>query len=179
MTERSNEGLHKDRLGLRSPLGITAFFRVFDIAFFVPGILVYALPSLLGSSWSLDTSKRQQLLSTNVTDITSDTIKLVATIAMIYTTGLLCHAVARLVRRFAHRLTSKRSYHVCLATEMGAYLWNLATLSWNCAVALTLAALLRWKCDSITLIFLGSAALLICQGSEFRSGCRYVQANRG
>ena len=163
--------------GLRGANGPLSFFRVFDVAFLVPGTLVYLVP-LVTARTSLLVESPGQSFFNNLLEhdtVIAQTATLVAGVVILFVTGIVCHAIARLVLAVLPRQHSKCGLvdvpDICL------YLWNLASLAWNCSVALVLGTILRWNLDAWTGILLLVALLLVWQGRDFRAGYRYCQGS--
>lgn len=113
-------------------------FRVFDLAFFVPGAV------LLAGLW------RTGALGTTVTDArdsSSDTLQAIGlgvlAVLASFLLGLLCHSVYRLVHLIAGRLAGEAtepSWYNALVKdrpqhELAIYFWYLRATCWNTAVA--------------------------------------------
>ncbi len=164
--------------GLNSAFG---FFRIFDVAFLIPGALVYIVPKTTSSHSLLERLGPGGLFpspSLPVSEWVQKLGALVSFVVVLYVTGIVCHAIARQVREWLIKLKNRNgsqesdSPSLDRASEVGIYLWNLASLSWNCAAALAIGAILRWKLDLGTVIILIVGLVLVRQGCEFRAGYR-------
>ncbi|GEM_PF-4449786 len=164
--------------GLNSAFG---FFRIFDVAFVIPGALVYIVPQITSSQSLLERFVPGGLFSSpfhSGGEWVQNLGALVSFFVVLYVTGIVCHAIARQVREWVVELQDRKgsqasdSPSLDGASEIGIYLWNLASLSWNCAAALVIGAVLRWKWDLGTIIILMVGLVLVRQGCEFRAGYR-------
>ena len=85
---------------------VGGFFRVFDVAFFLPGAI---LTLGLVASWDPGLSRVSRVTNTvkGVPDWLSAVTLIVITIVLVFVAGLLCHAVARMVRFAMFRLGAR------------------------------------------------------------------------
>jgi len=155
-----------------------SFFRVFDIAFFAPGlVLVWALGKTFGfpQSRGLTTA--------------GGAVDLVFFLGFVYVLGLAAHAVARIVKFIVKVLSAVEVKAVpwyarpgvCPSDELSIplYFWYLRATCWNLAVALAFSAIVLcgWGPDgsgklALALAILG--ALLFLLGMDFHRSFRCV-----
>lgn len=91
---------------------VGGFFRVFDIAFFLPGGIFLLGLSIFRPSWVMDVEKSMEREGQSLTSIVKLDIPelplailiAVAIVALVFFAGLLCHAVARMFRSGVVRL---------------------------------------------------------------------------
>lgn len=179
------------------------FFRVFDVAFFVPGFAVVGLVFFIG-------------LPTKLDSLTPNALKVgaIAAIAIVgsYIVGLILHGIARLLRcigwlregygrlRKNVKKTSSSS-NAFLQKEMQLYFWNLGSMCWSLCIAIPIDAMIifvsmvvlmisgikewceQWWVVAIAIIIIAIAiniiaffSVLLCWlGGEFRQSSRRVQ----
>jgi len=144
-------GSRSNSWSVSSPSG---FFRVFDVAFFLPGTL---LTSAVWLSIPHDVQMKVAGLlgSRNGVGGTITTAFAGATLlAAVFLGGLLVHAVHRTVYGCFKWLTDDQPENLCGSPatvrkpELQLYFWNLASLSWNLEAAVLLGAILltlKWQ----------------------------------
>src|SRR5262245_22986754 len=115
------------------------FFRVFDIAFFAPGAVLFA--ALLRAQYIPKAAVSQELKTIR------DILQIVLLVAGVYVLGLICHAVQRGIKtiwRLLSNNSTAASWYTRLQSdhvyELATYFWYMRATCWNLAVAL-LAAL--------------------------------------
>jgi hypothetical protein len=150
----------------------SSLFRVFDLAFFLPGAV------LLVAAW------RAGILPHGAEPgVRADVVDAVAAIGSVYVIGLCCHALARavawgsyLLAGGAHATPGLPWYRTVdeNSRDIASYFWYLRSTCWNTAIALTAAAGIAAKHDSrpfeITLVacvLLSASAVLVLLGYEY------------
>lgn len=117
------------------------FFRVFDIAFFAPGTVLFL--ALRQARWLPDGGLDKPL------GTAGGTLAVLFAIATIYGLGLICHGVQRWIEPYLQRLfgtaptgPTKSWYETQNAVsprqELAFYFWYLRATCWNLSVALLL-----------------------------------------
>ena len=159
------------------------FFRVFDLAFFAPGVL------LAGTCLFLS---RQFLVDLNVSLSQSGGILLVlGGIGAIYSAGLMTHSITWAALRIARRLLRlvrgiwpkaehdtepdwppwPLLFEDSLRDELILYFWYLRATCWNLASAVVLSTFLVLRIHGIMFEIivgaLGVSTILVAQGSDF------------
>ena len=129
-----------------------SFFRVFDIAFFAPGILLFAAiwyhfsPEIAVANISIGEIKDNAPLAIAVMTVS---------VALIYLFGLLCHALQRVLwefvfRRFCPTPPTHKSWFQALdraaCEELALYFWYMRATCWNLAIAVSLSSFLVFSC---------------------------------
>lgn len=150
----------------------SSLFRVFDLAFFVPGA------ALLVASWQMGL-----LPELRENGARGDVIAAVAAIVLVYAFGLICHAIARAALLLSDwptklkgdpRLPWYRSVEEKVK-DLATYFWYLRSVCWNFAVALALLAgfalAQHWKMAGSTrvccVLLLGASVALVLLGGEY------------
>jgi hypothetical protein len=154
-----------------------SFFRVFDIAFFAPGILLFA------AIWY------RFFPEISIADIEKSTPRAIAvmtvSLAFIYLLGLLCHGFQRAIWELVSRPASvtKQAWFDGLdraaREELALYFWYMRATCWNLAVAVITSSFLFPSCFP-GIILLGSlvSVALMLLGADFnRSMHRAVHQN--
>jgi len=128
-----------------------SFFRVFDIAFFAPGIVLF------GAIWYGHIAKCH-FASQWKDDTVNTVISIMLVIAFIYVLGLLCHSIQRLMQYSLKRTHNNRSNDAASSYspwfmglegstlhEFATYFWYLRSTCWNLAIAVFVAAIISWE----------------------------------
>lgn len=122
-----------------------SFFRVFDVAFFVPGVLLF------GALWHAGFLLAHCLPGEATT--AHQTLTVVLAIVLIYALGLLCHAIQRrllsvkCIEQWLTRLPDPANPEPWFANlrandprhDLALYFWYMRATCWNLAVAIVLA----------------------------------------
>jgi hypothetical protein len=165
-----------------------SFFRVFDLAFFAPGMLLF------GVMWYSGCFPVDALSSHD------DTIHGIITgafaVVFIYVLGLICHGIQRVVRWFIRLLLKNRRsttpdntestpspWFAKLTkdsprTELSLYFWYMRSTCWNLAVAIVLAVIIYFNQSklalslSVGLISVLVIGVLVFLGYEFDKSMR-------
>jgi hypothetical protein len=148
-----------------------SFFRVFDIAFFAPGMLLF------GALWHAG------YLPVNGFAQGQDTVHGVLSaayaIVLIYLLGLICHGIQRgVLWLFRSRKGSKDpSWYANLQAnnprhEFAIYFWYMRATCWNIAVALIPCAFLFRQYPLGVLVDGIIVLILIALGCDFDKGMR-------
>lgn len=127
-----------------------SFFRVFDLAFFVPGAVLYWALHSFGPSWfaAMDPLATKLEIGT-----VQGIFGVVVAIGLVYFLGLLTHAVQRLIdlliwvsrKETQANIADEPAWYTKLENspraELAFYFWYMRATCWNSAVA---AALICW-----------------------------------
>ncbi len=172
-----------------------SFFRVFDLAFFAPGVVV-AL-----ALWHCDWLPAEFVVAARQ-GITTGTglMAVLAGVAMTFILGLLCHAILRLVgcvvdkccpnllgplklkkssdaSQSAPESASKRWYFSLpetARTDLALYFWYLRSTCWNLAAAIPIAIGFIWSELPDWRVFVAAVfvASLVYQGRDYDKAMR-------
>lgn len=156
---------------------VTSLFRVFDVAFFAPGaVLFYACHKAKFFTFTSDSVELSKASGLEAVAIG---------LALIYTCGLICHATQRAVLRGLKKIgkntsaaveekNSGAAWYSHLVPErrqdLATYFWYMRATSWNLAVALPLGmAALEYDSPkaSHVVVTLVMSLLLIFLGMDF------------
>jgi hypothetical protein len=152
------------------------FFRVFDVAFFAPGVVLFA--ALLRAGYIPDT-----VLKINLSTIEGILI-IVQAVAGVYILGLICHAIQRIIKTLCKLLpaSDKSSWYTRLTSnssyELVTYFWYLRATCWNLAIALAIALFFEFcgplKKAWVVILLLVGVILLTFLGFDFHKALRGV-----
>ena len=165
---------------------VAGFFRVFDVAFFLPGAALFF-------------AARRMIEGISASTGFSDVGQAVEAVVICFVLGMICHWGGRRLRVAVtwvvaswrrHRIRPQAEGHVPAYKsndELRLYLWNLSTLSWNLATAAAVVLLLMvFRGVQPLLLWIVPVVLAVVlshQAVEFRDhadwGATGVQAPRG
>ncbi|MGH8657202.1 MAG: hypothetical protein ACREV4_01575 [Gammaproteobacteria bacterium] len=141
-----------------------SFFRVFDVAFFVPGVLLF------GAFWHAGFLLAQCL--PGEANTAHQTLTVVLAIVLIYALGLLCHGIQRgllsvkCIKQWLARLPGPPNPDPWFANlrandprhDLALYFWYMRATCWNLAVAIVPGAMIyygEWDGGTWVAFFIG------------------------